>query len=99
MQRTTYACQGLTLDGGVVADLRRNGGLDDDDWWLAIYVMISRARTLENLLLIGFTEQVQKLLQRGPPRKFRNLSQRLETKADLTLQNLWAWPELNGLRL
>ena len=27
-----------TLDGGVLVDLRRAGGLDDADWWLAIYM-------------------------------------------------------------
>ena len=58
MRRTAYAAQGLTLDGGVVVDLRRAGGLDDDDWWLAIYVMLSRTRQLTNLILVGFTEQV-----------------------------------------
>ena len=37
MLRTAYSAQGLTLD------LRRAGGLEDDDWWLAIYVMLTRA--------------------------------------------------------
>ena len=52
MLRTAYAAPGLTLDGGVVVDLRRAGGLGDDDWWLAIYVMLSRARQLTNLILV-----------------------------------------------
>ena len=59
-----YAAQGLTLHGGVVVDLRRAGGLHDDDWWLAIYVMLSRARQLTNLILVGVTEQVEDLLRR-----------------------------------
>ena len=53
MLRTAYSAQGLTLDGGVLVDLRRAGGLEDDDWWLAIYVMLTRARKLENLILLG----------------------------------------------
>ena len=61
---TAYAAQGLTLHGGVVVDLRRAGGLGDDDWWLAIYVMLSRARQLTNLILVGFTEQVEELLRK-----------------------------------
>ncbi|CAE8668620.1 unnamed protein product [Polarella glacialis] len=69
MLRTAYAAQGLTLEGGVVVDLRRAGGLEDHDWWLAIYVMLSRARRLDNLILIGFTEQVENLLKRGPPER------------------------------
>ena len=40
MLRTAYSAQGLTLDGGVLVDLRRAGGLEDDDWWLAMYVML-----------------------------------------------------------
>ena len=65
MLRTAYSAQGLTLQGGVVVDLRRAGGLGDDDWWLAIYVMLSRARELRNLILVGFTEQVEDLLRKG----------------------------------
>ena len=67
MLRTAFGAQGLTLEGGVVVDLRRAGGLDDDDWWLAIYVMLSRARKLKNMILLGFTAQVEELLRRGPP--------------------------------
>ena len=59
MLRTAYSAQGLTLDGGVRVDLRPACGLEDDDWWLAIYVMLTRARKLENLILLGFTEQVE----------------------------------------
>ena len=36
MLRNAYSAQGLTLDGGVLVDLRRASGLEDDDWWLAI---------------------------------------------------------------
>ena len=65
MLRTAYAAQGLALHGGVVVDVRRAGGLGDDDWWLAIFVMLSRARQLRNLILVGFTEQVAYLLRMG----------------------------------
>ena len=41
MLRNAYSAQGLTLDGGVLVDLRRAGGLEDDDWWLAIYVTLT----------------------------------------------------------
>ena len=88
MLRTAYAAQGLTLEGGVVMDLRRAGGLEDDDWWLAIYVMISRARKLENIILLGFTEQVENLLRRGPPANLVNVTEKLEEKAASTLDRL-----------
>ena len=90
MLRTAFAAQGLTLEGGVVADLRRAGGLEDDDWWLAIYVMLSRARKLDNLILLGFTPQVEELLRRGPPENLIKVTNRLETTAATTLESLSA---------
>ena len=92
MVRTAFAAQGLTLEGGVVADLRRAGGLEDDDWWLAIYVMLSRARKLENLILLGFTPQVEELLRRGPPENLIKVTNRLEAIAATTLESLSSWP-------
>ena len=85
MLRTAYAAQGMTLQGGVVVDLRRNGGLSDDDWWLAIYVMLSRAQELTNLILIGFTEQVEVLLRRGPPAHLISVTEMLEKRAQRTM--------------
>ena len=49
MVRTAMSSQGLTFNKGVVADLRRAGGMQDDIWWLNVYVMLSRARNLEKL--------------------------------------------------
>ena len=76
----------MTLEGGVVVDLRRGGGLTDDDWWLNIYVMLSRARRLENILLLGFSQQVEDLLQRGPPASLVKTIRTLEIKAADTLK-------------
>ena len=53
MIRTAYSAQGLTLEGGVVVDLRRAGGLQDDDWFLAIYVLLSCAQGLRNMILLA----------------------------------------------
>ena len=96
MLRTAYSAQGLTLDGGVVLDLRRAGGLEDSDWWLAIYVMLTRGRKLENLILLGFTDQVEELLRRGPPPYLRQLTDKLEAKAALTFERLRLWPAYDG---
>ena len=68
----------------MVVDLRRAGGLGDDDWWLAIYVMLSRARKLTNLILVGFTEQVEDLLRRGPPTRLIDFTKRLEERVQVT---------------
>ena len=75
----------MTPHGGVVVDLRRAGGIGDDDWWLAIYVMLSRARRLTNILLVGFTEQVEELLRRGPPTRLISVTEMLENRALMTL--------------
>ena len=88
MLRTAYSTQGLTLQDGVVVDLRRVGGLIDDDWWLAIYVMSSRARKLENLILLGFSEQVEELLRRGPPTQLVAVTSQLEARAKETLARI-----------
>ena len=98
MLRTAYAAQGLTLEGGVVVDLRRAGGLEDDDWWLAIYVMLSRARRLDNLILIGFTEQVENLLKRGPPQRLIKITEELESKAGTTFEKLQQWPFYDSMK-
>ena len=98
MLRTAYSAQGLTLDGGVLVDLRRAGGLEDDDWWLAIYVMLTRARTLENVILLGMTDQVEDLLRRGPPAYLRELTDKLEAKGAATLERLQNWPVYESLK-
>ena len=43
MLHTAYSAQGLTLDGGVLVDLRRAGGLEDDDWWLYSHICYADA--------------------------------------------------------
>ena len=60
----------------------------DDDWWLAIYVMLSRARKLTNLILIGLTEQVEELLRRGPPTRLIFVTEMLQQRARLTLARM-----------
>ena len=71
-----------------MVDLRRVGGLLDDDWWVAIYWMLSRTRRLNNLILLGLTEQVAELLQRGPPTQLVAVTSQLETRAKETLAKL-----------
>ena len=66
-------------------DLCRAGVLADDDWWLAIYVMLSRARQLTNLIMVGFTEQVEDLLRRGPPTRLIEVTEMLEKRVQITL--------------
>ena len=84
MIRTAMSSQGLTFPDGVVADLRRQGGMTDDIWWLNLYVMLSRATSLSNLLLLGLSDKVKELLEEGPPRYVRKKIQELQRKATST---------------
>ncbi len=72
-------------------ELPKRRWLEDDDWWLAIYVMLSRARKLDILILLGFTPQVEELLRRGPPENLIKVTNRLETTAATALERLSAW--------
>jgi hypothetical protein len=66
---TCTACQGRTMDAGVILDCGRiekgTYPKDLDDWWLDLYVMLSRATRLEDLLLMRAPPA--SFLLRGPP--------------------------------
>ena len=85
--RTSTACQGKTFDMGVTIDCaRRDAGnhpLDDGDWWLHLYVMLSRATTLRDVLLLRAPDATW--LLRGPP---HNLRQRLKMFRRISLYTL-----------
>ena len=87
MVRTAMSSQGLTFNGGVLADLRRAGGMENDIWWLNVYVMLSRARKLDNLILVGLTPQIRALLEAGPPAYIRQKTQTLQAKSRSTLRH------------
>ena len=71
--RTSTACQGKTMSDGVVVDCaRKEQGrhpLEPDDWWLHLYVMLSRATSLDDLLLLRAPGA--DFLLRGPPADLR----------------------------
>ncbi len=81
MIRTAMSSQGLTFANGVVADLRRTGGMTNDIWWLNIYVMLSRATRMDLLLLLGLDDKVKTLLEDGPPDYVREKIRQLQSKA------------------
>ena len=62
--RIVYGAQGETFDA-VVADMQRPPRMDRDTYWLACYVMISRARSLDGFLVLR--PAVLKELSRLPP--------------------------------
>ena len=77
MVRTSTACQGKTCELGVVIDCaKRESGANatkPEDYWLHMYVMLSRATSLQDLLLIRAPDAT--FLLQGPPRE---LKQRLQ---------------------
>ena len=77
---TATACQGRTMRAGVLIDCGRhesgNTKKEDGDWWLDVYVMLSRATRLDDLLLLR-APPVSFLLQGPPP----DLKQRLQAFA------------------
>ena len=70
---TSTACQGRTMRDGVIIDCgRQEGGAhpkEDDDWWLDLYVMLSRATRLDDLLLLRAPDL--DFFAKGPPRTLR----------------------------
>ena len=80
---TSTACQGKTLHDGVIIDAgRRLGGQNptrEDDFWLHLYVMLSRATDLDDILLTR-APPVEFLLK-GPP---ESLARTLRTFAART---------------
>lgn len=60
--------------------------------------MLSRARKLQNMILVGYTAQVEDLLRRGPPSSLIKIVERLEQKAEVTMSALSDWPVYDSLR-
>ena len=65
MVLTSTACQGRTMHEGVIIDAGYKDADDMDGFWLHLYVMLSRATTSDNLLMIR--DPGLDFLSRGPP--------------------------------
>ena len=81
---TSTACQGRTMHTGVVVDCGRHTDgatpKDNDDWWLDLYVMLSRATRLDDLLLIR--PPPSDFLLRGPPAGMKQQVERFSARAE-----------------
>ena len=72
---TATASQGQTIRTGVTIDCARlpvqgETGMSDDNWWLNLYVMFSRATKMEDMLLLR--PPTREFLERGPPQGVRD---------------------------
>ena len=54
--------------------------MDDDRWWLHLYVMLSRATSLDDLLLLRAPEP--EFLLRGPPKDLLKALQDFATRVE-----------------
>ena len=80
---TSTASQGQTLRRGVTIDCARqeprgNTSASDDQWWLHLYVMFSRATCMEDMLLLR--PPPRELLENGPPANVRHALDRFSKK-------------------
>eukprot|EP00438_Fugacium_kawagutii_P008508 Skav231130 [mRNA] locus=scaffold992:20033:20710:+ [translate_table: standard] len=66
---TSTGSQGLTLRSGTIIDCARQPEMDDENWWLHLYVMFSRVTSLDDMLLIR--PPPREILDLGPPRAIR----------------------------
>ena len=55
--------------------------MDDDVWWLHLYVMISRVTRMSDMLILR--PPPRELLERGPPANVRAQLQRFAERADV----------------
>ena len=85
---TTTASQGQTIRAAVTLDCARiepqaNRGTCEDEWWLNLYVMFSRATRMEDMLLLRPPPRT--LLERGPPTAVREAMRRFEKVEEETV--------------
>ena len=80
---TSTGCQGYTIRTGVTIDCARlepasKTGMKDDIWWFHLYVLLSRATRMDDLLLLR--PPPRELLEKGPPQSIMTALQQFEAK-------------------
>ena len=63
-----YSMQGTTADPGMVAYWFFPQRCSPTVRWLIVYVMLSRPRSLANLISVGLTDKVRGIIEQGPPK-------------------------------
>ena len=86
---TSTASQGQTIRKGVTIDCARikpqgRQGMKDEDWWLHLYVMFSRATCMADMLLLRPPPRA--LLEGGPPPAVKKALEKFEERQTATLQ-------------
>ena len=79
---TLYSLQGTTADPGLIFHWNMPKTLPKLLKWLAIYVALSRVRSLDNLVSVHLTTAAREVIEGGPPEELREAFQRLLGDAD-----------------
>ena len=80
--RTVQSAQGMSMDAAMMF-MGKPGNMDDDDFWMHLYVMISRVRRSEGLLAFNMPDV--RFFERGPPLWITEGIDRLELMCEQTL--------------
>ncbi|MCP4743548.1 MAG: hypothetical protein GY871_15185, partial [Actinomycetales bacterium] len=83
--RTVQTAQGMSMDAAMIF-MGKPGNMDMDDYWMHLYVMISRVRRSEGLL--AFDVPALKVFERGPPPWVGEGIARLEERARESSQDI-----------
>ena len=84
--RTVQTAQGMSMDNCVMMLDRPYDRMSFDDWWLHVYVMLSRVRTAKGVLLYGLPGKF--LFERGPPEFLSHGISALLARAERTKASL-----------
>ncbi len=79
LDRTVNSAQGLSMDSAMMM-LAKGNSMHIDDHWLNVYVLLSRVRHVDQLLLFNLPER--QLFEKGPATWIKDGLARLEAKAD-----------------
>jgi len=82
---TDYGLQGQTVPG-IILDLKRPTGMSRDEHWLALFVLLSRAEELDNILIYRLARREH--FEGGPPGYLLQEMQRLRAVEHGTLQRI-----------
>ena len=74
----------VTIDCARLPPTAGTTGMDDDTWWLHLYVMFSRATRMSDMLLLR--PPPRELLERGPPASVKTQLRRFAERADVCRQ-------------
>ena len=99
---TSTGSQGQTIRTGVTIDCARlppvgKTGMQDADWWLHLYVMLSRATCMENMLLLR--PPPRELLEAGPPPSVKRALERFGERIAASVQAATELADGFGIRL